>query len=387
MMRIAEFHNISYGGAKRTHAECVKRLAEKHEVDVYNYSRTDESLFDITKYGKNVYTIQTMVQSPPILPFLFSIMEEIRASKLIAKEIDKRGYDVVLATHSDNMSPMLLRYLHTPAVYYCHNLCRGIHEKIGRGEKDVFDNIRRKFSNRILGYLERKTIECADVIVVNSYYSREYMYLVLGITPLVNYFGIDSALFRPLNLERENFVLCVGRIEPLKAHDFVLRSIAHIEKEKRPKFVIVADSYIEGEMEKVIKLARSLGVNLEIKVRITDEELISLYNKARVVAYAPIMENFGLVPLEAMACETPVVGVKEAGIRETIRDGETGILVDRSERDFGNAIERVMEDDELARTLGKKGREEVVKNWTWERSVKKIERILQECAETHRARK
>ena len=63
---------------------------------------------------------------------------------------------------------------------------------------------------------------------------------------------------------------------------------------------------------------------------ITDEELVILYNKAKLVVYTPYMEPFGLVPLEAMSCGTPVVGVNEGGVMETVLNGKTGILVERN---------------------------------------------------------
>ena len=70
-------------------------------------------------------------------------------------------------------------------------------------------------------------------------------------------------------------------------------------------------------------------MKLKILNLISDEELVLLYNKAKMVVYAPYCEPFGLVPLESMSCGTPVVGVGDGGVKETVINGKTGILTGR----------------------------------------------------------
>jgi glycosyltransferase involved in cell wall biosynthesis len=88
------------------------------------------------------------------------------------------------------------------------------------------------------------------------------------------------------------------------------------------------------------------------------------------------MEPFGFVPLESMACGTAVVGVNEAGVRESVRDGETGLLVERDEAAFAEAIARVGWDRGCREHLGRQGRAYVTREWTWDRSIQGIERHL-----------
>jgi glycosyltransferase involved in cell wall biosynthesis len=79
------------------------------------------------------------------------------------------------------------------------------------------------------------------------------------------------------------------------------------------------------------------------------------YNRAKATVCANVLEPFGLVPLESMACGTPVIAVREGGLRESVRDGETGYLVDRDETALGAAIDAVIGDDALRRCLGTQG--------------------------------
>ncbi|RAP48958.1 MAG: glycosyl transferase, partial [Methanosphaera sp. rholeuAM74] len=145
-------------------------------------------------------------------------------------------------------------------------------------------------------------------------------------------------MFVPLNFQRDNYVLSVGTCIPPKGYDFLINSIAHIDKSQRPELVIIGNSSDEGWVNYLKNLANEKDVDLDILTMISDEELIRLYNKAKMVVYAPYLEPFGYVPLEAMACGTPVVAVKEGGIKETVIHNKTGLLTQRDEKAFARAI-------------------------------------------------
>jgi len=88
-----------------------------------------------------------------------------------------------------------------------------------------------------------------------------------------------------------------------------------------------------------------------------------------------------LVPLESMACCTPVVGIPEAGIRESVQHGETGLLTERDPVEYGQAIEMLLRDDALREKMGAAGRRRVVDRWTWEGSVEQLERNMRYAVE------
>ena len=128
-------------------------------------------------------------------------------------------------------------------------------------------------------------------------------------------------------------------------------------------------------------LAREMGVVLEIKIMVSENELIDLYNRAKIFAYAPYLEPFGLAPLEAMACGTPVVAVKEGGVRETVIDNVTGFLVDRDEEEFSKAIETLLMDNGLWTTMSAKGIADIEERWTMEAAGDRLLSYLNRAVE------
>jgi glycosyltransferase involved in cell wall biosynthesis len=216
---------------------------------------------------------------------------------------------------------------------------------------------------------EAAGLAASDLVLCNSYFSRESLVRHYGINAKVNYLGVDADMFRPRKKEKQNLVLSVGRLSLLKGHEFCMRSLTCIDEARRPVLGIICGPANPNDKARINSTAVGLGVSIEIYEAITDDQLIDLYNSALVTLVAPVLEPFGLVPLESMACGTPVVAVAEGGIRESVVNGETGILTNRDEREFAEAIERIIGNSDLAREMGAVGREHVIRNWNWDSSI------------------
>ena len=168
-------------------------------------------------------------------------------------------------------------------------------------------------------------------------------------------------------------MLSVGELSPRKGFAFLIESLALIPPGQRPSLRIVANSEVPGERDYLTRLAGDRLVDVEFRMRPGRAELVGEYNEAALCVYAPYDEPLGLVALEAMACETPVVGVREAGVAETVVHGETGILVGRDAAEFADAVVALLARPALASDYGTNGRVHVRANWTWERSVSELE--------------
>jgi len=233
--------------------------------------------------------------------------------------------------------------------------------------------------------IDEANLRSASVVLVNSRFTARAVAHAYGVQTVVSYHGVDTTHFRPTGVTKRDMVLSVGSLTPLKGFDFLVRAMAGVSADVRPALVIVSNFQNLEERGYVEQLAARLGVHLELRSAVDEQELVRLYNQARLVAYAPVAEPFGLVPLEAMACGTPVVGVNEGGIGESVVDGLNGLLVDRDAGRFAEAIRRLLQDSTTAAKLGAQGRANVLQHWTWERAVSSLEDALHNTMERRRA--
>jgi glycosyltransferase involved in cell wall biosynthesis len=170
-----------------------------------------------------------------------------------------------------------------------------------------------------------------------------------------------------------------------KGYDFLIRSLSMIDAGIRPSLLIASNMTDAAWEAHLHQLASKLGVELSIKKCISDRDLVHLYNSARLFVYAPYLEPFGLAPLEAMACGTPVVAVKEGGVRESVLHNETGILTERDEEAFALATTELLRDDAQRERLAYRGLEVVQSFWTWTHAAQRLELHLSRAARLGRA--
>lgn len=223
-----------------------------------------------------------------------------------------------------------------------------------------------------------RNIRQADLVITNSAFAREGLYRAYGVESRVAYLGVDIERFRPLGLERERFVLSVGAVHYFKGYRFLVAALGQLPDVIRPPLVIAANSVEPAERQVIAGLAERLGVDLTIRQVVDDAEMVSLYNRAAAFIYAPIMEPWGLAAVEAMACGAPVVAVREGGVRESVLDGQTGLLADRDEAAFASALAEVLARPSLARELGRNAASYARQRYTWDRTVDRLEQLLAE---------
>jgi len=105
--------------------------------------------------------------------------------------------------------------------------------------------------------------------------------------------------------------------------------------------------------------------------------VIELLNEAAVMIYTSTLEPFGFAPLEANACETPVVAIAQGGVKESIKDGVNGFLIQGNDPvAMGKAIAQILHDPELGDRMGKQARQYVLEQWTWQKAIDRLEQSL-----------
>jgi len=397
-MRIAIYYSVHSGGAKRTIFEQVKRLSARHHVDLFSLSSAAHKFCDARPYVKE--SLIYMFEPWPLFGSpLRRLNQATRTLDLVrlrqvagrmAADIDARGYDVVLVHPCRyTQSPWLLHFVSTPTAYYCQEPLRMLYE--GRPSRPYAQRTRRqqalntidlteKVYRRVLRRIDQGSLRKATSVLTNSHFTRAAIGQIYGVEAKVCYHGVDAGLFRPLELSGSGAVLSVGALTALKGFDCVIEGLGTVPAKRRPKLIIVSNYQEPNERAYLERLAKHRGVETFFHTMVDDQELVKLYSQAALTVYAPIQEPFGMVPLESMACGTPVVAVREGGVRETVVDGQTGILVDRDPEELGRAIRTVLEDDDLAKRYGAQGRAYVAEKWTWEQASQRLERNLMSVA-------
>jgi glycosyltransferase involved in cell wall biosynthesis len=398
-MRIALFHNAPSGGAKRSIYEWAQRLSPHHEIDVFTLSTADHAYCDVRPFVRKhrvfEYSPRRSFRSPlgrlNQLQRWRDLGELRRIGRAIAHEIDRSDYDVVFAnTCTFTFIPTFLQFLERPSVYFLHEpfgkrFARPIQrlylrESTLRQAVDRFDPLIWLYRRR-LETLQSQSLRRTRRLIANSRFTQEEMKQAFEVEALVCRCGVNTDDFRPsADAAKEHYVLSVGELTPRKGFDFIVKSLGRIPAEERPGLVLVCNTVNVLEKEHVENLAIEHGVQIQILTHLSMDELAIQYNKAAVCVYAPVLEPFGLVPLEAMASGTPVVGVREGGVQESIVHEQTGLLVERDPDQFAAAIQRLLSNPNLASEYGRNGRDHVLRNWTWDQSVASLEKHLLECS-------
>jgi glycosyltransferase involved in cell wall biosynthesis len=132
----------------------------------------------------------------------------------------------------------------------------------------------------------------------------------------------------------------------------------------------------EALYEEVIRLAETKNVRFEVKEMVSDEELVALLSNAICMLYTSRLEPVGLAPLEANACQTPVVAEAQRGVRETIIDGKNGFLCVPRAAALAERIELLIDNPERQAEMGRVALQNVQQNWTLEAATDRIEAAL-----------
>ncbi len=255
-------------------------------------------------------------------------------------------------------------------------------------------------------WLEKTAIEMADAVIAVSQETKADIDRLFQIVPErlhVIHNGIDLDEYRKVTtttaLEKYGidrtklFLLFVGRITRQKGIIHLVRAIEHMAAGFQ--IVLCAGApdtpEIAQEMEESVARANAKhGGVIWIREMVDKETVIELYSHAGIFCCPSIYEPFGIINLEAMACETAVVASAVGGIKEVVIDGETGFLVpldqmaespfepknpEQFARDLAARINQLMNDRDLRERFGRAGRKRAEEKFGWPAIAKKTEAL------------
>ena len=268
-------------------------------------------------------------------------------------------------------------------------------------------------------WLERTAYQNADGVVAVSVAMKNDVQAIYHVDPervRVIHNGIDLQQYRPrpdpgvlaqYGIRTDApFVLFVGRITRQKGIIHLVNAIRHIRT--GVQIVLCAGApdtpEIAVEMTQAIERARADSQHdiVWIQEMLPKDRVIALYTHAAIFVCPSVYEPFGIINLEAMACETPVVASSVGGIPEVVEHGETGLLVapeaigateveprnpEQFSRDLATAVNVLLDDPALRQSMAEKARVRVEQTFSWTSIARQTLGFYEELVSAHRGRK
>ncbi len=230
------------------------------------------------------------------------------------------GYDLVISSHlacahgfRPGRDAIHLSYVHSPARYIW------LPELDSRGSRIPTSSLARSALRR----WDRRASRYVDSYAANSREVAKRIARFWGRDARVIHPPVETDFYTPdpspSRPAERGYLLGVSRLIPYKRVDAVLLTAERL----RQPLVIAGDG---PEAPRLRQLAAGLSVPVTFAGAVDDRQLRQLYREARALVF-PANEDFGLVPVEAQACGTPVVAVDQGGSKDTVASGESGVLV------------------------------------------------------------
>ncbi|MDS9468932.1 glycosyltransferase [Paracoccus sp. MBLB3053] len=230
------------------------------------------------------------------------------------EELDLTDYDLIISSESGPAKGVLAPP-HALHVCYCHTPMRYIYDHYPKYRASLGPIGRRYFSQLThrLRQWDFASAARVDSIIANSSFTASRIRRYWGRTAQVVHPPVDLELYSPGPAGAEPYYLAVSELVGYKRMDLAIDAFRGTGK----RLVIVGDG------EQRAALMRRSSDEIEFRGRVSNGELRDLYRGAKALIF-PGEEDFGIVPVEAMACGLPVIAYGSGGALDTVRDGQTG---------------------------------------------------------------
>lgn len=369
----------------------LTRLGHKVEV----FTRRESSVLPIVQDLKEGFRLINVPAGPAraiakekLLPYMNSF------TAFVVSYIGKRNkkFDIIHSNFwmSGLVAADIKKTLNIPFIITFHALGRV--RRMHQGSLDGFPDIRFEVEDRVVAEADGIVAECPQDLedLQNLYKAPKSSMTVIpcGFDPMEMHPLDKKEARKILGLDpHEEIVLHLGRMVPRKGADNIIRGFGHYIKTtgKKSKLVIVGgesdrpDPRKTPEIGRLMLLAQEEGVTDSVLFagRCSRKNLKFYYSAADVFVTTPWYEPFGITPVEAMACGTPVIGSAVGGIKYTVKHGETGLLVPPNEpRILGEALFTLLTNEELKQSFRRKSLARAHSSFKWETMVEQVENFL-----------
>lgn len=399
---LATLGGVDSGGQNVYVAEVARCLGEKgDQVDIFT-RREDTSTTEVTDFAPNVRVIQVDAGPPCVLPKeeLYMYMQEFAEHVLNFITEENIEYDLVHAHFwlSGMVAMEIKKQLGIPFVITFHAL--GMVRRLHQGADDKFPVQRERIEQDIMWHADKIIAECPNDVkdLMQLYHAPQGKLEIIpcGYNPK-DFYPIKKELaVQHLGLSADyDYILQLGRIVPRKGIDTVIEAFAMVHQEfPRLRLLIVGgdleELHQDSELGRLHRLTQELAIETKVHFvgQKTRDELKYYYSAADIFITTPWYEPFGITPLEAMACGTPVIGSDVGGISYTVRQGETGLLVPpKNAGQLSQALSSLYTDYAKRRQMGQYALSYVQKKFTWDMVSTQIHELYDQLIPIHRHQK
>ena len=390
-MNLAVFNtqppHLYFGGVERRIIETAQRLHNEITTTVYSG----------TKAGfKKPTTINGTNFVPCFSTDLLFPLDNWLFNRTIANSADTIKADVYEAHTVSGYGFLNTLRKHDTKKPFIHTIHGVLADEYAQSQQTDSLSPRAKLANLVMWQLSKKeeeTAKKATLLVTVSNYSSKKMTQFYGVDPkkiriVPN--GVDTNRFKPtkvnpklkqqIGIDSKLCILFVGRLIPRKGLPYLAEAAKHIIKEyPQTLFVIVGNGPLKSSLKARLEKT-GLSRNFNFLGDVNESVLPALYNCADIFVLPSIQEGQGIALLEAQATAKPVVAFDVGGVREAVRNKETGFLIKPDSRQLAEAILKLLSNYSLREKMGNKGREFVSANFSWNICAEKMLKVYREAA-------
>ena len=315
-MKVAIIHDwlVTYAGAERVLEQLLQLWPQADLYSLIDFLPADQRQHIL---HKTVHTsfIQKLPRAKKNYRHYLPLMP------LAIEQFDLGGYDLVISSSHAIAKGVLtgpnqlhICYCHTP-IRYAWDLQHQYLQQSGL-DKGVKGAITRYLLHKIRNW-DVRTANGVDVFIANSHYIARRIHKVYRRDATVIYPNVDTLTFKPADpIQKDDFYLTASRMVPYKKIDVIVQAFNAMPDKK---LVVIGDG---PDMDKIRAQA---GPQIQLLGYQDHSVLVDYMQRARAFVFAA-EEDFGIVPVEAQACGTPVIAFGQGGAAETVIHGESGWL-------------------------------------------------------------
>ncbi|MEE9379293.1 MAG: glycosyltransferase family 4 protein [Candidatus Lokiarchaeia archaeon] len=379
-------HLTLYGGGGIFIMNYANNLCERgHKLTVVTQKINQNDY----KFNPNVSIIE--IGGPlPTNPFHWVLLRFTK--KKFFKVLNKIKADFIISINfpSNYFCSNIYSHKGKKHIFYCHEPYRYIHDKNFYSKLPIFQRIFCWFLRVFFKKYDLKSASEADAIICNSNYTKHRVkeiyhregYLHYSITNIPEPDKLhDIDIFKELKIEHERpIVFVLGLTHHLKGAKDTIYIFNKIIKELPEAVLLIGGRLLKKNKIICKKLINKLKIpnkNVVFYGFIDNEKLNYFYANSTLTLYPSIDEPYGLIPLESMRMGTPVIAYKGGGPSETIKDGQTGFLIDNFDlNDFADKAIKLIKDKNLCDSFSENAKNYMENFLTFKKAVDNLESIL-----------